>query len=263
MHIPHRHGLSESVRYQNPNRSGRDLAAAFNLLWDAPESSDHSEKLFATCRALLKNPDTPLKLRASLINWSLQNSKQNESFSELSEIIADALDEISAIRNGATISADEQADWVAEVSEKIGSAFPNRFKFDMDDSALEKLFKSAKIPTIRLFNAFMRTKTSTTNRIQNTKFARNVQKNLENVGLKMSPATFSEYFQLIDETHQNHLTRQMMEWDFQKEGFLEASSDFKDYEAFENIGQFFLYKLLNPCGFSGQFVVNFDFAKND
>jgi hypothetical protein len=71
---------------------------------------------------------------------------------------------------------------------------------------------------------------------------------LENVGLKMSPATFSEYFRLIDETHQNHLTRQMMEWDFQKEGFLEASSDFKDYEAFENIGQFSNINCLTLAG---------------
>ncbi len=237
MHIPHRHGLAESVRYQNPNRSGREIAAAFTLLWDASDSPDQAEKLFATCRALLRNHDTPLKLRASLVNWSMQNSKQNESFSELSEIIADALDEIAAVRNGATISADEEADWVAEVFEKIGKSFPNQFKFDMDDSAIEKLFKSAKIPTIRLFNSFMRTKTSTSNRIQNTKFARNVQKNFENLGMTMSPATFAEYYRLIDETHRNHLSRQMMEWDFQKEGFLEASSDYKDYEAFENIGK--------------------------
>ena len=185
---------------------------------------------------MVRNPDTPLKLRASLINWSLQNAKQNEQFSELSEIIADGFDNLSAIRNGATISADDEADWVAQVFEKIGSSFPNKFKFDMDDGAIEKLFKSAKLPTVRLLNAFMRTKTSTTNVVGNTKFARNIQKNFENLGFKMSPATFSEYYRLIDETHRNHLSRQMMEWDFEKEGFLEASTDYKDYEAFSNIG---------------------------
>ena len=194
----------------------------------------------ATCRALIRSPETPLKLRAGLINWSLQKLKQNDQFSELSEIIADGLDNIAAIRNGATISADDEADWVAEVAEKIGTAFPNKFKFDMDDGALEKLFKSAQIPTVRLFNAFMRTKTTTnSNQIQNTKFARNVQKNFEHLGLTMSPATFAEYYRLIDETHRNHLARQMMEWDFEKEGFLEASSDYKDYEAFESIGKSF------------------------
>ena len=131
----------------------------------------------------------------------------------------------------------------------------------MGDSVLEKLFKSAKIPTVRLFNAFMRTKTSTSNRIQNTKFARNVQKNLENLELKMSPATFAEYYRLIDETHRNHLSRQMMEWDFQKEGFLVASSDFKDYEAFENIGNnnHFFKQIAKTKARSASNISNIDF----
>ena len=58
---------------------------------------------------------------------------------------------------------------------------------------------------------------------------------LRDLGLEMSPATFVEYYRLLDITHRRHLTRQMSEWNFEKQGQLRKSTDFQDFSAFTKL----------------------------
>ena len=68
-----------------------------------------------------------------------------------------------------------------------------------------------------------------------TKFARNLQRNMADLGLKLSPASFLEFYRLIDITHRRYMTRQMSEWDFQEIGHLEKSTDFFDFGAYRKL----------------------------
>ena len=58
---------------------------------------------------------------------------------------------------------------------------------------------------------------------------------MADLDLKMSPGTFVEYYRLLDTTHRYYLTRQMSEWDFQKNGHLYPSTDFHDFTAFRRL----------------------------
>ena len=208
------------------------------------EINDREEKKYAIIGCLLRSPLVSLAVKVDLFNNAAGVAKRDNNLIEYTELVSDLFDAIYILLQTNDSGSDEVTpEWVTNMTNTWkGQPYQQKIVTDSiikeskksKDDHLVKVFRSVPLPNTRSFNSFLRCK-SFADPLTATKFARNIQKNMADLNLSMSPGTFVEYYRLLDTTHRRYLTRQMSEWNFAEEGHLHPSTDFHDFTAYRRL----------------------------